>query len=106
MEMKCVDLESQLSVEDKALDSAEERLLSAEENVALVIAEKDNQSFDLMSFQRVNEDLKVQLRDLNRYLKEAELKSQVAEARVAYLESDEYTTQVVDVYRGSEEYGE
>lgn len=80
MEKKCVDLEGQLSTKDKALNSVEEKLRSTEENVALVVVEKDKQTSDLMSFQRANEDLKVQLRDLDKRLKEAESKSQSADA--------------------------
>lgn len=91
LEKKCVDLENLLSSKDKTLDFAEEKLRSAEENVALVVEKKDKQSSDLMSFQQANEDLKVQLRDLDKGLKEAELKGQAAESRVAYLESGVYT---------------
>lgn len=41
LKKKCVDLEGQLSSKNKAFDSTEEKLLTAEENVALVVAEKD-----------------------------------------------------------------
>lgn len=44
MEKKYADMEEQLSAKGKTLDSVEERLRSAEENVALVVAEKDKQS--------------------------------------------------------------
>lgn len=59
LEKKCVELENMVYAKDKALDSVEEKLRSAEENVALVVAEKDKQSLDLSSFQRANEDLKI-----------------------------------------------
>lgn len=58
LEKKCSELEGQLSAKRKALDFAEERLHSVKENVALVVAEKDKQSSDMMCFQRANEDLK------------------------------------------------
>lgn len=68
LEKKCGDLESQLSWKNEALDLVEERHLSSEENMALVMTEKDKQSTDLLSFQSANEDLNAQLRDLNRRL--------------------------------------
>lgn len=61
LEKKCADLEGQLSWKDNALDSAAEKLRTAEENMALVVAEKDKQSADLTSFKKANEDLKAQL---------------------------------------------
>lgn len=106
LEKKCVDLENQLSTKDKALDSVEEKLCSTEENMALVVAEKDKQSSDLMSFQRENEHLKVQLRDLDKLLKEVESKSWAAKAEVVYMKLGAYTPKVMDVYRGSSEYKE
>lgn len=68
LEKKCGDLESQLSWKNEALDLVEERHLSSEKNMALVMTEKDKQSTDLLSFQSANEDLNAQLRDLNRRL--------------------------------------
>lgn len=68
LEKKCGDLESQLSWKNEALDLVKERHLSSEENMALVMTEKDKQSTDLLSFQSANEDLNAQLRDLNRRL--------------------------------------
>lgn len=41
LEKKCADLEGQLSWKNKTLDSAAEKLRTAKENVALVVAEKD-----------------------------------------------------------------
>lgn len=41
LEKRCADLEGQLSIKNKALDSAEEKLWTEEENMALVIIEKD-----------------------------------------------------------------
>lgn len=41
LEKKCVDLEGQLFPKDKVLDSALDKLHTIEENVALVIGEKD-----------------------------------------------------------------
>lgn len=59
LEKKCAYLEGQLSTKDNALDSAEDKLQTAKENVASVFAKKDKQSSDPMSFQNANEDLKV-----------------------------------------------
>lgn len=50
LEKKCADLEGQLSWKNKALDPAKEKLRSVEENVVLVMAEKNKQSVDLLSF--------------------------------------------------------
>lgn len=50
LKKKCTDLEGQLSLKNKALDSAEGTLCSLEENMALVMAEKDKQSANLLSF--------------------------------------------------------
>lgn len=50
----------------KSLDSAEERLMSPEENMGLVIHEKEKQSSELVSFKNANEDLKIQLWDLDK----------------------------------------
>lgn len=58
LEKKCTDLESQLSWKNKALDSAAKKLRIAEENVVLVVAEKNKQSADLTSFQNANKYLK------------------------------------------------
>lgn len=58
LEKKCVELESQLSWKSRSLDSTEEKLRASEENVALVMAKKDKQSAELMSFQCANENLK------------------------------------------------
>lgn len=41
LEKRCADLEGQLSIKNKALDSAEEKLWTEEEHMALVIIEKD-----------------------------------------------------------------
>lgn len=41
LERKCTNLEGQLSAKNKALDSTVDKLCTAEENVALVVAEKD-----------------------------------------------------------------
>lgn len=104
LEKKCIDLEGQLSWKNKALDSATDKLSSAKENVAMVIAEKDKQSTDLISFQQVNEDLKAQLRDFNQKLKDLESQCRAAEAKVAHYESAEYTAKVVDIYWNSPEF--
>lgn len=49
LERKCTDLESQLSAKQKSLDFAEEKLKDLEENMALVIYEKEKQSSKLIS---------------------------------------------------------
>lgn len=41
LERKCADLEGQLSWKNKALDSTAKKLRTTEENVALVVVEKD-----------------------------------------------------------------
>lgn len=50
VEKKYGDLEGQWSWKDKALDFAAEKLWTAEENMPLVVAEKDKQSSYLTSF--------------------------------------------------------
>lgn len=52
----------------------------------------------MMSYQKANEDLKVQLRDFDRRLKEVESRCRASDSKVAYYESMEYTTKVVDAY--------
>lgn len=66
LENKCADLKSQLSMKSKFLDFVEEKLKSSEENMTLVIHEKEKQSLELISFKNANEDLKTQLWDLNK----------------------------------------
>lgn len=58
----------------------------------------------MTSFQNANEDLKVQLRNLDRKLKEAEVKCRDVDNKVAYYESAKYTAKDVDIYQGSSEY--
>lgn len=77
-----------------------------EETVSLVMAEKDKQSIDLLSFQGANENLKVQLRDLDKRLKESETKYKEAEKKVIYCEFGEYTTRIVDIFQHTPEYDE
>lgn len=80
-----------MSWKDKALD---------------LVAEKDKQSTDLHSFQRANEDLKAQLRDFDERVKESESRCLVAEKKVSYYESTEYTAKVVDIYISSPKHEE
>lgn len=104
LEKKCADLESQLSMKSKSLDSAEERLMSSEENMGLVIHEKEKQSSELVSFKNANEDLKIQLWDLDKKLKETEAKCRAAVEKVDYYESVEYTAKVIDIFCASMKY--
>lgn len=41
LEKKCADLESQLSMKSRSKDSSEEKLKASEENMAVVIDEKE-----------------------------------------------------------------
>lgn len=106
LEKKCANLEGQLSWKNKALDFAADKLYSDKENVAPVVAEKDMQSADLMSFQQAKEDLKAQLRDFDWKLKELKSKWRATEAKVSHYESAEYTAKVVDIYWSSPEFKE
>lgn len=96
LEKKCADLEGQSSWKNKTLDSTAKKLQTAKENITLV-AEMDRQSACLTSFQRANEDLKVQLQNIDRRMKESESRSRVAEEKVGYYESVEYTAKVVNI---------
>lgn len=104
LEKQYINLEGQLSWKNKALDSATDKLQTAEENVALVIAEKDRQSANLISFQKANEDLKAQLWDFDKIMMESKSKCRVAEEKVGYYESVEYTAKVVDIYKSSSKF--
>lgn len=95
-----------MSWKNKALDSNTDKLQTAKENVALVVAEKDRQSLELISFQRANKDLKAQLRDFDRRMKESKSRCKVAEEKVGYYKFAEYTTKVVDIYKSSPEFEE
>lgn len=106
LERKCTTFESHLSNKSKALDLAEEKLKCMEKNMALVIDHKDKQSEELTSYKGVDEDLKSQLRDLDKKLKELEAKYRTAVERINYYESSEYTAKVVDEYRATPEYEE
>lgn len=79
LERKCTDLESQLFAKQKSLDFAEEKLKDLEENMALVIYEKEN----------ANEDLKAQLRSFEKNLKETEkdfmVKYKAAANKIGYV---------------------
>lgn len=72
--------------------------------MALVIDQKDKQSEELTSYKSANEDLKIQLWNLDKKLKESEAKYRVATDWVNYYESAEYTAKVVDIYYGTSEY--
>lgn len=93
-----------LSIKNKALNSIEEKFQIAKENVALVVAKKDKQSSDLMSFQKVNEDIKAQLHNFDRRLKDAELRCVASDSKVVYYEFADYTAKVVDIYQSSLAY--
>lgn len=108
LERKCTDLESQLSVKQKSLDFAEEKLKDIEENMALVIYEKEKPSSKLISFRNANEDLKAQLRSFEKKLKETEkdlvVKYKVAADEVEYYKSSGYTTKIIEIFHASSEY--
>lgn len=104
LEKKCADLESRLSAKSKSLDTIEEKLRSSEENMTLIIDKKDKQYEELTSYKSANEDLKVQLLDLDKKLKESEAKYRVVVDRINYYESAEYTAKVIDIFHGSPEY--
>lgn len=104
LEKKCADLESRLSAKSKSLDTIEEKLRSSEENMTLIIDKKDKQYEELTSYKSANEDLKVQLLDLDKKLKESEAKYRVVVDRINYYESVEYTAKVIDIFHGSPEY--
>lgn len=50
LEKKCTELESQLLWKSRSLDCTKEKLRASEENVTLVMAKKEKQSTELMSF--------------------------------------------------------
>lgn len=87
-----------------SLDFAGEKLNSSEEKMALVIHEKEKQSEELTSFKSANDDLKVKLWDLDKMLKESEVKYRVVAERVSNYELAKYTAKVIDIYRTSSEY--
>lgn len=95
MSSKCSDLESY-----------ESKLRSAKEILALVIEQKEKQSKELGSYKRANKDLKAQLRDQGKNLKEVESQCRSKAERIKFLESLEYTSGVINVFRESEEFGD
>lgn len=70
------------------------------------MAEKDKQSVDLLSIQGTNKNLKVQLRDLDKRLKESETKYREAKKKVVYYEFSEYTTRIVAIFWHTLDYDE
>lgn len=86
------------------MDFTKEKLKSSEENMTLVIHEKEKQTSEFTSFKNANEDLKVQLHDLDRKLKETETKCRANVDKVNDYESAECTAKVIDVFRASMEY--
>lgn len=102
LEKKCASLESTLSSKLSDLELSESKLKSAEENLAQVIKQKDKQSDKLNSYKRANEDLKAQLREQDKKLKESEAKCRTQAERIKFLESLEYTSGVINVFRESE----
>lgn len=106
LEKKCADLEGTLSSKCSDLETSESKLKSTEENLALVIEQKDKQSDELDLYKRANEDLKAQLCEQSKKLKETEAKCRTQTERIKFLESLEYTAGVIKVFRESEEYGD
>lgn len=72
--------------------------------MGLVIHEKEKHSSELISFKNANEDLKIQLWDFDKKLKETEAKCRAVVEKVDYYESVEYTAKVIDVFWASIKY--
>lgn len=104
LENKCVDLYGQRFAKLKFLDFADDKLKYPEENMALVIHEKEKHSEELIYFKSANEDLKVQLLELDKKFKESEAKYKATAERVSYYESVKYTAKVIDIYLSLSEY--
>lgn len=105
-EKKCAELESALSSKCSELELSETKLKSAEENLAAVIEQKEKQSDQLIVCTRSNEDLKSQLSEQGKSLKEIEAKCRDQAERIKFLESAEFTAGVIQTFRDSEEYGD
>lgn len=84
----------------------EAKLKSAEENLAAVIEQKDEQSDRLNVCQKSNEELESQLREQSKCLEEAEAKCRSQEERIKFLESGDFTAGVIQTFRESEAYAD
>lgn len=104
LEKKYANLENLLSTKLRSLDLSEAKIKSTEENLALVIDKKDKQSDELNSYKNANDDLKAQLWEQDKKLKESDAKYRTVVDKINYYESTSYTAKVIDVLRGTPEY--
>lgn len=80
LEKKYANLENLLSSKLRSLDLSEAKIKSAEENLALVIDQNDKQSDELNSYKNANDDLKAQLWEQDKKLKESDARYRTADA--------------------------